>query len=194
MAGRFTLTGVEWGRYDASSGRTAGWHDAKPDMSIIEVCQWLQDTEVGTQIRESVWTFPILEGTHLLTIAISVGTLLVMDLRLAGLLFTRWKVSDITKAVMPISIFGFTVMFITGIFLFLSQAVKAYGSIYFKLKILFLVLAGVNALVFELTMRNKIHEWDADAVPPWRARMAGICGMILWAGVIAAGRTMAYNF
>ncbi len=158
------------------------------------MCQWLQDTSIGTQIRESVWTFPILEGTHLLMIAISVGTLLTMDLRLAGLLFKRQKVSEVTKAVMPISLFGFTVMFITGVFLFLSQAVKAYGSIYFKLKLFFLLLAGINALVFELTMRRTIHSWDADPVPPFRARLAGISGMILWAGVIAAGRTMAYNF
>ena len=154
----------------------------------------MQDTSIGTQIRESVWTFPILEGTHLLTITISVGTLLVMDLRLAGLLFTRRRVSEITNAVMPISLVGFVVMFITGVFLFLSQAVKAYNSVYFKLKILFLLLAGINALVFELTMRRTVHAWDADPVPPFRARLAGISGMILWASVIAAGRTMAYNF
>jgi len=154
----------------------------------------LQDTTIGTQLRESVWVFPILEGTHLLTITVSVGTLLIMDLRLAGLLFTRQRVSEVTLAVMPLSIFGFVVMFITGAFLFLCQAVKAYSSVYFKLKILFLLLAGLNALVFELTMRRKVHEWDCDAVPPLRARLAGFSGMILWAGVIAAGRTMAYNF
>jgi len=163
-------------------------------MSIVEMCQWLQDTSIGTSIRESTWVFPILEGTHLLGIAASVGTLLVMDLRLAGFLFKREPVSQVTKAVMPLSMVGFAVMFITGIFLFWSQAIKAYGSIYFKIKLVLLVLAGINALVFELTMRGKSAAWDRDPVPPFRARMAGITGLILWVGVICAGRTMAYNF
>jgi hypothetical protein len=163
-------------------------------MSIIEMCQWLQDTSIGTSIRESTWVFPILEGTHLLMIALSVGTLLVVDLRLAGLLFTREPISRVTKAVMPASLVGFVIMFATGILLFWCQAVKAYSSIYFKLKILFLVMAGINALVFELTLRNKLGPYDSDPIPPFRARLAGITGLILWAGVICAGRTMAYNF
>jgi len=163
-------------------------------MSIVEMCQWLQDTSIGTSIRESTWVFPILEGTHLLGIAASVGTLLVMDLRLAGLLFKRESFSQVTKAVMPISLVGFTIMFLTGILLFWCQAVKAYGSIFFKIKITLLLLAGINALIFELTLRRKSASWDNDPAPPWRARMAGITGLILWAGVICAGRTMAYNF
>jgi hypothetical protein len=163
-------------------------------MSIVEICQWLQDTSFGTSIRESTWTFPIIEGTHLLGIAASVGTLLVMDLRLAGWLFRREPFSEVTRAVMPISLVGFTVMFATGIVLFWCQAVKAYGSIFFKIKIALLLLAGINALVFELTLRRQSAAWDSDPVPPLRARIAGITGLILWAGVICAGRTMAYNF
>ena len=61
-------------------------------------------------------------------------------------------------------------------------------------KLALLVLALINALVFELTMRRNIVAWDTAEKPPLRARMAGILGILLWAGVIAAGRTMAYNF
>jgi hypothetical protein len=85
-------------------------------------------------------------------------------------------------------------MFSTGILLFWCQAVKAYGSIFFKIKIALLLLAGINALVFELTLRRRSASWDNDPRPPLRARVAGIAGLILWAGVICAGRTMAYNF
>jgi phosphoglycerol transferase MdoB-like AlkP superfamily enzyme len=163
-------------------------------MSILQMCQWLQDTSFGTSLRESTWAFPIVEGTHLLGIAISVGTLLVLDLRLAGWLFQREPVSGVARAVMPVSILGFTVMFITGILLFWCQAVKAEGSIYFRIKIVLLVLAGVNALIFELTQRKRRASWDTAPVPPLRVRLAGIAGIVLWAGVICAGRTMAYNF
>lgn len=163
-------------------------------MSLPDLCQWLQNTAWGTGIRESTWVFPIVEGTHVLALALSVGTLLIVDLRLMGVLMRREPVSQVSNQLMPWSAAGFTIMFITGALLFWSQAVKAYGSIFFRIKLLLLLLAGINALVFELTLRRSIATWDTAEKPPFRARLAGVLGIVLWAGVIAAGRTMAYNF
>ena len=53
-------------------------------LMLQELCQWLQDLQWATALRESEWMFPIVEGTHLLALAISVGTLMIIDLRLAG--------------------------------------------------------------------------------------------------------------
>jgi hypothetical protein len=163
-------------------------------MSAADLCQWLQDTSWGVGIRESTLLFPILEGTHTIGIALSVGILLVMDLRLAGVLMRREPVSQIFNQLMPWSLGGFLLMFLTGALLFLSQATKAYGSVFFRIKLLLLLLAGINALVFELTLRRRVAAWDSAEAPPFRARVAGVLGIVLWAGVIAAGRTMAYNF
>jgi len=163
-------------------------------MSLAGWCQWLQDTPWGTGIRESEWLFPIIEGTHVLALALSVGVLVVMDLRLAGVLMKRERVSQVSSQLMPWSLFGFAIMFVTGALLFWSQAVKAYGSIFFRIKLALLLAAGINALVFELTLRRSIAAWDTAETPPFRARMAGVLGIVFWAGVIAAGRTMAYNF
>jgi len=138
--------------------------------------------------------FPVIEGTHAIGIALSVGVLLIMDLRLAGVLMRREPVSEISNQLMPWSLAGFLIMFLTGALLFWSQAMKAYGSMFFRIKLALLVLAAINALVFELTLRRSIATWDTAETPPLRVRMAGIMGIVLWAGVIAAGRTMAYNF
>ena len=161
---------------------------------LQELCRWLQDLSWATDLRESEWMFPIVEGTHVIALALSVGTLMVMDLRLAGWLMRRERVSEVSNQLMPYSLTGFAIMFVTGILLFCSQALKAYGSVWFQVKLAMLLLAGINALVFELTLRRTVTEWDTRQSPPFRARLAGILGMILWTGVIAAGRTMAYNF
>lgn len=163
-------------------------------MSIAGLCQWLQDTPWGIGIRESTLMFPIVEGVHTIGIALSVGILLIMDLRLAGLLMRREPVSQISNQLMPWSLAGFILMFVTGGLLFWSQAMKAYGSIFFRIKLALLVLAAINALVFELRLRRSITTWDTQETPPFRVRLAGLLGIVLWAGVIAAGRTMAYNF
>jgi hypothetical protein len=94
---------------------------------------------------------------------------------------------------MPFSLFGFVIMFVTGILIFWANAERCYTSIFFRIKILALVLAGVNALVFQLTTYRSMAEWDKAPVPPLRARFAGLTSLILWISIIAAGRTMAYK-
>ena len=101
-------------------------------MSILSACQWLQDTYIGTSIRESIWVFPIIETIHVLALSISVGLLLVSDLRLMGYIMKRRPVSEVYEQIKPWMFTGFAIMTITGIFLFWCQAVKAYNSIFFQ--------------------------------------------------------------
>jgi len=163
-------------------------------MDLAAICKTLQYSDIGTSIRESTWTFPIVETTHVIGLSISVGLILITDLRLIGAILRKRAFSEVWGQLKPWFTVGFIIMFISGILLFWSQALKAYQSIYFRAKIVFLILAGINALVFEYTSRPSLAQWDTAAVPPVQARLAGWLSIILWAGIIAAGRTMAYSF
>src|ERR1700681_597747 len=162
-------------------------------MSLLAICQWIQDTPVGTALRESTYMFPIVEGSHLLGLGISVGTIMVSDLRLMGLILKKERASDVMGALLPWSISGFVFMMVTGVFLFWCEAAKCYNSTYFRLKVIFLFLAFLNILIFHTTSWLRMEEWDLDPVPPRGARMAGLFSLVLWSLVIAAGRTTAYN-
>jgi len=157
-------------------------------------CQYLYDSKVGQGIRESVWVFPIVEGTHLLGIALSVGLLCWFDLRLLGLVLKDTPVSKVWEQVMPTAFIGFGVMFVSGLLLFWAEAITAFHSVHFWVKVLLLIAAGVNALSFETTAHRNMAEWDMAPVPPLRARMTGAISLILWTAIIITGRTMAYNF
>ena len=163
-------------------------------MSILSVCQWLQDTDIGTSIRESIWTFPIIESTHVLALSISVGLLLMSDLRLMGVILRRRPVTEVYEQIKPWMFTGFAIMTITGIFLFWCQAVKAYNSYFFRAKVVLLILAAVNAIAFERGIYRKVSQWDNALVPPREAKVAGWVSLILWVAIITCGRTMAYTF
>ena len=162
-------------------------------MSLHELCQWLQDTQVGTGIRESVWLFPILEGTHVLGLSLSVGTVMWFDLRLIGVKMRHQSVSEVFEQLKPWMLTGFTLIFITGGLLFCSYAARCYVNGYFLAKMALLVLAGVNTLAFHLTIDRRRAEWDKAPTPPLSARLAGILSLVIWTGVIVVGRIMAYN-
>jgi hypothetical protein len=163
-------------------------------MSLYDFCRWLHDTSWATGIRESTLLFPVIETIHVLGLSLSVGTIAVIDLRLLGLGLRREPVSQVMAQIVPWSMCGFTVMFLSGLLLFASQAVKAYESVFFRIKLLLILLAGINALVFQLTVRRGMTKWDEGPVTPLAARLIGGLSLALWMGVIAAGRTMAYKF
>jgi hypothetical protein len=161
--------------------------------ALYDLCQWLNNTSVSTAIRESTWTFPLIEGTHLLAIGVSAGTIALTDLRLLGWIMKKDPASKVMSALLPFTIGGFVVVFITGGFLFWAEAAKSYRNAWFRFKLLFLILAGVNALWFHLGIYKHMDKWDSDALPPSKARMAGAVSLVLWATVIWLGRQFAYS-
>jgi hypothetical protein len=165
-----------------------------PFPPLRELCQRIADTAIGRGILESSLAFPLIEGFHLLGIAISVGVLCWLDLRLLGLVFRNTPVSKVWKSVMPLAFAGFGLMFVTGGLLFWAEAATAYDSVHFWIKLGLILLAGINAGYFELVTHKGIDAWDKDSVPPLHVRFAGAASLILWTAVIITGRTMAYSF
>lgn len=162
-------------------------------MSILEICQWIQESSIGTQIRESTYVFPLIEATHVIGLAVSVGTITIVDLRLIGALMTKEPVTDVIEQLQPWTLSGFAAMFASGALLFWSEAARLYPSFSYRIKLLFLVLLGINALLFHTTIYKSVDKWNNNAVTPLRARMAGWIGIIFWAVVIFCGRWTAYN-
>jgi hypothetical protein len=129
-----------------------------------------------------------------LALSLSVGLVVISDLRLIGVVMRRRPASEVFRQLAPWMLAGFAIMFASGILLFWSQALKAYESIFFRAKLCLLILAGANAAVYHLTIYRRMDEWENKLIPPSQARLAGWLSLIIWAGVIAAGRTMAYTF
>jgi hypothetical protein len=160
-------------------------------MTVADWLGALEDSRIGEAVRES-W-FPYVEGIHVLALALSVGMIVWVDLRLIGAAMRTRPVSDIFQGLQAWMVTGFGVMFVTGALLFAAHATKAYESRVFRAKIALLLLAGVNMLVFHLTIDRRRAEWNEMPVPPVAARAAGLLSLMLWLSVIAAGRMLAYD-
>src|SRR5687768_4058843 len=101
---------------------------------LLVFCRLLQDSMFATAFRESTVAYPLVQGSHVLSLALSVGTVLWFDLRLLGVAMRRDAVSYVFEQVRPWMMLGFAVMFITGAMLFAARAVDAYASTYFRVK------------------------------------------------------------
>jgi hypothetical protein len=118
----------------------------------------------------------------------------MLDLRLLGVRFRMLPVSGFLDRILPWVFGGFAIMVCTGLLLFYANPLKTWLNIFFRLKLCFLILAGLNALIFHRTIGRSVSKWDFQAVPPFRARLAGGISLTLWAAIVISGRLIAYNW
>jgi hypothetical protein len=162
-------------------------------MDLLPFFEWIQNSSVGTAIRDSLVVFPVVETLHVVGLSISVGLILITDLRLTGVALSFERPSAVMRPLRMWMLSGFALMFTTGALLFWAEAAKCYKSPAFRLKMIFLLLAGLNALLFETSLGRTAGAWDDDTVPPPRARLAGWMSLLCWSGVVIFGRWTAYG-
>jgi hypothetical protein len=163
-------------------------------MQIQTFLQWLEGTAGSVAIRESLLLYPLIETTHVLMLCLFLGMIVLLDLRLVGLGLRGVPVSQVAGRLLPWAFAGFAAMIFSGILLFYSGPVRAAGNIFFQVKMGVLVLTAVNALLFHMTIYRRVVDWDCDATPPFRARLAGFVSLVLWSAVVICGRMQAYNW
>jgi len=160
---------------------------------VWQACLWLHDQPWATTIRESEITFPALETVHVLSLALMVGGVAIVDLRLLGLAFRRESVAELAAPLLTVTWIGFVAMASTGLLLFAAEATDMFTNPAFRLKMLLLLAAGGNMLIFHFTAYRDRLRWTADApAPPATARIAAALSLTLWAGVVVSGRAIAY--
>jgi len=135
----------------------------------------------------------ILEGTHLIALMLFAGTIFVVDLRLLGVTFRKTRVSTISDAILPLTVFSFVFVVLTGMGLLFSKPIYYYHTMWFRFKMVFLALALLNIMVFHGRVQATQGTWDADETPPRAARLSAAGSLILWTLVILTGRFIPYN-
>jgi hypothetical protein len=127
-----------------------------------------------------------------LTLTVFLGFVILLDLRLLDLAMRRTPVSTVFKRLNPWLFGSFGVMIVTGLSLFAGDPVLFYGTIFFKLKMIMLLAAALNVVVFNITLGRTLPQWDALPATPRGAKIIATISLILWISVVASGRGIAY--
>lgn len=159
---------------------------------VLALCKWLEQTSAGASVRQSLWLFPAIETVHLLGMATVLASITVFDLRLMGLVMRGERLAAVARRIHPWTWAGLAVQAVTGGLLFSSEAVRMYANPAFRVKMLLIVLAGVHALVFHFTAYRNLANRVDSTVSSLAAKTAGAISLLLWIGVVAAGRWIGF--
>jgi hypothetical protein len=152
---------------------------------------WIERSPLGVVLREHPWLYPGVEVGHILGFSILVGAAAMFDLRLLGL-SRSFSVGALAHHLLPWARAGLGIAAPTGVLLFISDATALAANPAFQLKLVLIVLAIVNTMVFHRWTAPSMAAWDVARPTPLGAKLAAVASLVLWAGVVAGGRLIAY--
>lgn len=167
-------------------------------MDLQSIVASIESSGVGEWMRSSLRGLPIVEAIHVLAAAMVFGTILIVDLRLLGYPDSRKSFRQIEHELLRWTWLAFVLAVITGAMLFAANANTYFHNTAFRLKMVALLLAGVNMAVFQLVTFRGVANWDKDVRTPGPARLAGAASIVIWVAVIFVARwigfTKGYDF
>jgi hypothetical protein len=157
-------------------------------MAFLE---WLQSTWVGVWVAESLWAYPLLETIHSIGMAMLIGSLGLINLRVVGYK-PDLPLLD-TQQLLPLAWLGFTLNAISGSLLFTSDAVYFFSSWTFRIKMALIVLGGVNAAILGRRVFREAVASNAAPPPTSSTKWIAVTSLVFWFGAVCAGRLIAYT-
>ncbi|NBQ09150.1 MAG: hypothetical protein EB091_05425 [Betaproteobacteria bacterium] len=138
---------------------------------------------VLSSLAEHPWAYPAFQVVHLVGMSLLLGNLVLLELRVFGLGSTL-PIHDLARLSLAVVIAGFTLLLISGLLMFATQALELLANRVFLWKIMLIMLAAMNAAAFHA--RGSLDRRDRIA------RLQMIASMLIWLAVLACGRAIAY--
>jgi hypothetical protein len=135
---------------------------------------------------------PIIQTIHILGIAVVMGSVVMLDLRILGLAIPSQSISEMTNRLMPWLWWALASNLISGGFFLLGRPLRYFNNPIFGWKLSFLIPAILLSLVFHLMSKQQQGYWELNSKRLWSARAIALCSLLLWIMVAMAGRWIAY--
>ena len=151
-----------------------------------DIFTWLADSRLGFWVTSSPFIWPTLECIHFVSLCVLMGSLLIIDLRLIG--FYRERCGPMIALLIRLSLLAFAVNLSTGLLFFAGNTYKYVGNPAFEIKLVLILAAGINALVYRFRLSHLVESEDVS----WESIGAGYLSLALWSGVIVCGRMITF--
>jgi hypothetical protein len=167
-------------------------------VDLTPIVEAAQNSALSEWMRTSLKAVAIINALHVMSIVTVFGTIVFVDLRLLGIPNVKHSFMRMHDELLRWTWGAFGIASVTGVLLFMVNAVTYHRNTAFWLKMATIVLAGINMLVFELVTAKSAPSWDKGVTPPPAARTAAALSIVLWVAVIVFGRwigfTKGYDF
>ena len=151
---------------------------------------WVRSTELHTFVIQTPWAWPVLESLHFIGLSLFIGMIGLFDLRLMGM--AKSVPPAALHRLIPWGVAGYSINVLTGICFFAGAPDQYMYNSAFRLKLLFMLVAGINIAVFYLAVFHKVKALGPGDSAPMAARIVGGVSILAWIGVMTCGRLLTF--
>lgn len=152
--------------------------------------KWLETTQISWAMTHYAWIWPACETLHFIGLAMLIGTVWIVDLRMLGV--AKGLPMAPMHVLVRCGVAGFIINVVTGFLFFAGTPNQYIGNIGFTLKMVFIALAGINVLIFYLWIYRRIESLEPGEDAPLSAKIVAAASLFLWLGVMSFGRLLPY--
>jgi hypothetical protein len=134
--------------------------------SVLSFFSRMADSSWSTGLHESRYAYDLIESVHVWTLCLFFGLAVMFDLRLLGWTMRNVPVSEVSRRLLPLTVVGFVIMVISGTLLFIAIPLRTYQNIFFRFKMVLLVLAGLNVWIFHSGVYRRVTTWELRVLFP----------------------------
>ena len=160
-------------------------------MDITELLAALEHSGLAIAMRQSLWLYPAVEIVHIVGFVVLVGAVALFDLRLLGL-STSTSVRALERHLLPWAWIALLAIVPSGVAMFAAHATEVAANPAFRIKLILLAAAAVNATLFHHGVFRSVMTWDQHRPTPAAAKTSAAVSLAIWLGVISCGRLIAY--
>ena len=160
--------------------------------AIVEFCNWVDSTPLSQTIQSTSWVVPAVQTVHILGIAAVMSSILMINLRLLGVAGTDQPIARVSDRFRPVIWWTLPLLLATGTILIIGEPMRELANDFFQLKMLLLVSVIALTIGFQRPLSRDPQYWDAAGGRRTLARALAVVSLLLWTGIIFAGRWIAY--
>jgi uncharacterized membrane protein len=150
---------------------------------LLHLCRWMQDNSLIVALNGTAWTAAVLEIVHYFSMFVLVGSMVIVDLRVLGLVGRGQDARLLADRLFPWIWISLAFNFLSGFFMFAGSAVAYYRNDIFYDKVGVILLAiGANLII-----QQKVRKWNQLPAMPAVAKFIAVLSIGLWIGAIIAG-------
>ena len=156
------------------------------------ICTWLEQTPLSQTIQATDWIVPTVQTVHILAIAVVAGSALMIDLRLIGMFGADQPLKNVSSRFLPFVWWPLLILLATGAIMIIGEPSRSLKNPAFQLKMSLLVAAVFITGLFQFLLRHDPAFGEPGSKRRRAAATIAVLSLLLWSGIIFAGRWIAY--
>lgn len=160
--------------------------------SLDAFCDRISASAVSQAIQTTEWVIPAIQTVHILAVAAVLSSILLVNLRFAGLSGRNQSIAAVTARYVPIVWYGLPILLATGATLIIAEPSRSLQNWVFVVKMALVLLAAGVTLAYQIPLRRNQGYWDCSSSRRRLAALLACLSMPIWVAIVFAGRWIAY--